>query len=112
MEKLNMRKSPNRRLTRISDAFLPAAMMVVSALPDSVVRFPADFPLLLFAAWFAVALFSLFASRGLRIAFARQPAIRRVRGSVKCSLLLTLAGGRRAAAGRRGLPDEYRTYIL
>lgn len=107
-----MRKSPNSRLTRISDAFLPAAMMVVSALPDSVVRFPADFPLLLFAAWFAVALFSLFASRGLRIAFARQPAIRRVRGSVKCSLLLTLAGGAIAAGASRLIPGLDGTAVL
>ncbi len=75
------------RLVRVPDAFLPAALAVFSMLrPDS------PSALLLYIATLIVSALSLFACRGIRLAFARQPAIRHVRGSVKCALLLTLAG--------------------
>ena len=91
----------NRSLVRPSDAILPGAMLAGSILGYGG---PAAE---LYAAWFAVALLSLFACRGLRAAFALQPAIRDVRGSVKCALLLTLFGGA-AAAGLSGLlPGGY-----
>ncbi|MBR1820179.1 MAG: hypothetical protein IJ769_01005 [Clostridia bacterium] len=76
------------RLVRVPDAFLPTALAI-----SSVLRRSSNTALELYIAWFAVACLSLFASRGIRIAFARQPAIRHVRGSVKCALLITLAGG-------------------
>lgn len=82
------RNNNHHSLLRLPDAILPAAVALCCALrPDSYLTIN------LYIAWFAVAFLSLFASRGVRIAFARQPAIRHVRGSVKCALLLTLAGG-------------------
>ena len=91
----------NHHLMRPSDAILPGAMLVASILGYGG---PAA---QLYAAWFAVALLSLFACRGLRAAFAMQPSIRDVRGSVKCALLLALFGGA-AAAGLSGLlPGGY-----
>ena len=75
------------RLVRVPDAFLPATLAAFSILrPDSLSA------LLLYIATLIISALSLFAGRGIRIAFARQPAIRHVRGSVKCALLLTLAG--------------------
>lgn len=76
------------RLARAPDAFLPLALALHAAL------FPRGaLALRLYAAELAVAGLSLFAARGARIAFARQPAMRSARGSVKAALLLTLAGG-------------------
>lgn len=82
-----------RRLSRVPDAFLPAALAAASLLR------PANRSALeLYVAWLLVCALSLFTSRGVRIAFARQPAIRHVRGSVKCALLATLIGGGVAVA--------------
>lgn len=79
------RKRP--RLARVPDAFLPLALALHTAL------FPRGaLALRLYAAQLAVACLSLFACRGARVAFARQPAMRPARGSVKAALLLTLAG--------------------
>lgn len=83
-----MKTSNIHSLLRLPDAFLPVALALCCALR------PGGFlPLNLYVAWLAVCCLSLFACRGVRIAFARQPAIRHVRGSVKCALLMTLAGG-------------------
>ena len=80
---ISMRKSlPNRKLVRASDAFLPAALMAAAA---AGCRTNAVW---LFAGGFAMALLSLFSAFGLRAAFASQPAIRAVRGSLACALLL------------------------
>lgn len=82
-----MKRQPRQpRLARVPDIFLPAAL-ALSAGPE-----PAG-ALSLYVAALAVAACSLFASRSARLAFARQPAIRSVRGSVKVALLLTLLGG-------------------
>ena len=89
-----MRKPKRPSLLRAPDAFFPLAMALCCALrPDRLS------PVNLCVASLAVACLSLFASRGTRIAFARQPSIRHVRGSVKVALLLTLSGGALAAAG-------------
>ncbi len=74
-------------LLRLPDVFLPLALALCCALrPGSLTAIN------LYVAIFATGCLSLFASRGVCLAFARQPAIRHVRGSVKCALLLTLAG--------------------
>ena len=80
------------RLVRVPDAFLPAALAVAAFL-----RPAGSAAIELYIATFIVSALSLFASRGIRIAFAQQPAIRHVRGSVKCALLATLIGGGIAA---------------
>ena len=95
------RKIPNRKLIRASDAILPGTMLAASILGYGL---PA---VELFAGWFAVALCSLFACRGLRAAFALQPSIRDARGSVKCALLLTAFGGAAAAGASGVLPGGY-----
>ena len=83
-----MKISNKPSLFRLPDALLPMALLAYSALC------PGDaLAVQLYLALFAVSLGSLFAARGARIAFARQPAMRDVRGSVKSALLLTLAGG-------------------
>ena len=75
------------RLVRIPDAFLPAALAGASMIhPNSLSALQLAFASLIVAA------LSLFAGRGVRIAFARQPSIRHVRGSVKSALALTLLG--------------------
>ena len=75
------------RLVRVPDAFLPAALAAFSILR------PGDLAgLYLYAAALIVSALSLFAGRAVRLAFAQQPAIRHVRGSVKSALLMTLAG--------------------
>ena len=86
-------KIPNKpSLLRLPDAFLPAALLAHSLLC------PGDpLAIRLYLAMLAVSLGSLFAARGARIAFARQPTMRGVRGSVKTALLLVLTGGGVAA---------------
>ena len=97
----------NLRLVRLPDAFLPAALAAASAL-----RREGNIALELYVAWLAVACLSLFASRGIRIAFARQPAIRHVRGSVKSALLMTLAGGALSAGALLAFLPALRPYWL
>ena len=100
-----MKISNKPSLLRLPDALLPAALLAYSALC------PGDaLAMRLYLAVFAVSLGSLFAARSARIAFARQPSMRDVRGSVKSALLMTLAGGGvaagAAALARKGsLPD-------
>ncbi len=75
------------RLARMPDAFLPAALAAFCVLR------PGDLSgLKLYVAGLYLSAFSLFAGRATRLAFAELPAIRRVRGSVKSALLLTLSG--------------------
>lgn len=81
-------KDKRPRLIRVSDAFLPITLMLYAAFCPESIR-----AVNLYISYLSVAALSLFACRGLRIAFARQPSIRAVRGSVHAALLLTLAGG-------------------
>lgn len=76
----------NRRLIHIQDVFVPLALLAGCFLNAPV------YALILFAGAFAVSALSLFAAFGERVAFAHQPAMRDVRGSVKCALLLESAG--------------------
>lgn len=85
------------RLLRIPDGFLPVAGIAVSLFGQG------RLSLKLFAACFATGLFSLFSCRGVRIAFARQPSMRNVRGSVKCALLTQALGFLAVLAVRRAL---------
>ena len=81
------RKVPSRlRLLRPSDAFLPLALLLCSALGKS---YTADtlFHYMLFCRLFGIA-----SAIGLRQAFSLQPSMRRARGSVKVALLLQLLG--------------------
>ena len=71
---------------RLSDGFVPAALLAASLAGGAGPAFR------LALAAFAVGLLSLFSAFGARIAFARQPSIRDVRGSVKAALLLQLGG--------------------
>lgn len=100
-----MKISNKPSLLRLPDALLPTSLLAYSALC------PGDaLAMRLYLVMFAVSLGSLFAARGARIAFARQPSMRDVRGSVKSALLMSLAGGGvaavAAALARKGcLPD-------
>lgn len=73
------------RLIRLSDAFIPASLLIVALLGYG--RNAALF----FTCFLSTALLSLFSAEGLRIAFAAQPSLRGVRGSAKCALLLQAA---------------------
>lgn len=76
----------NRSLTRIPDGFVPAALTAAAV-------FGAPRAALILAACaYGVALPSLFSAFGLRAAFATQPAMRDVHGSVKAALLLQVGG--------------------
>ena len=79
-------KKNRMKLLRPSDALVPAAF-AIGALVHS-----GTYELTLYACYLAVGLLSLFSCRGVRIAFALQPSMRYVRGSVKCALLTQLAG--------------------
>ena len=69
-------------LSRLPDLFVPASLLGVSALgqPEGAALF--------FACFTALSLLSLFTGQALRTAFAAQPGLRGVRGSVKFTLLL------------------------
>ena len=88
-----MKRPARPRLLRVPDTLLPLALALGCALQPG-----GWLPVNLYVAQMAAMCLSLFACRGVRVAFAWQPAIRAVRGSVKCALLLTLAG-RALAAG-------------
>ena len=75
------------RLTRLSDAFVPLALAICALLLEPSIS------LRLFVGCFAVSALSLFSCFGVRDAFAMQPSMRSVRGTVKCALLLQIAGG-------------------
>ena len=79
------------RLTRPSDSFIPLSLAISSLVLEPTVS------LRLFAACFAVSALSLFSCFGVRAAFAIQPSMRSVRGTVKLALLLQIAGGLIAA---------------
>ena len=83
---MKRRISGKLRLIRPTDACLPLALMLCSALGRS---YTADtlFRYLLFCRLFALA-----SATGLRQAFSLQPSMRRARGSVKAALLLQLLG--------------------
>ena len=73
-------------LMRPADGFLPLAFLVAAALGHSTAA-EQTFINMLFPALFALA-----SARGLRLAFAEQPSMRRVAGSVKLALPLQLVG--------------------
>lgn len=79
------------RLTRLSDAFVPLALAICALFLEPSIS------LRLFVGCFAVSALSLFSCFGVRAAFAMQPSMRSVRGTVKCALLLQIAGGLIAA---------------
>ncbi|MDO4866262.1 MAG: hypothetical protein Q4C10_06860 [Clostridia bacterium] len=79
------------RLSRPSDAFVPFVLAICALLWNP------NISLGLFVGCFAVSALSLFSCFGVRAAFAMQPSMRSVRGTVKCALLLQLAGGLIAA---------------
>lgn len=83
-----MKNKPRTRakLLRPSDAFLPLALIIVSALGKSGVAEQVYLNRLF------PALFALSSARGVRIAFSEQPSMRRVVGSVKLALALQFIG--------------------
>ena len=82
-----MKKSNrNRRLVRLPDA-LPALAFAVAALLR-----PGEIVLWAYACALTPALLGLAATRGARLAYARQPAMRAVRGTLKVALLLQAVG--------------------
>ena len=82
MKKINRKM----RLLRPADGFLPLAFLVAAVLGHSTAA-EQTFINMLFPALFALA-----SARGLRLAFAEQPSMRRVAGSVKLALPLQLVG--------------------
>lgn len=76
----------HRKLIRPADAFLPAALLISSILGRDTVAF--DF----FFAYMLVRLCSLATAPGLRAAFAAQPAMRYVQGSVCVALIAQIVG--------------------
>jgi len=82
MKKINRKM----RLLRPADGFLPLALLVAAVLGHSTAA-EQTFMNMLFPALFALA-----SARGLRLAFAEQPSMRRVAGSVKLALPLQLVG--------------------
>ena len=89
-----MKRNSNIKLMRVADGFLPAALLIASLTSQNSPAFT------LAICSLAVEALSLFSSHGVRIAFARQPAMRDVRGSVKCALLLQCLATAIAAAGQ------------
>ena len=88
-----MRLIKKMRLVRVSDGFLPLAFLGACLfMKDQFVI------LMLAGALLAVQLAALSTSTALRAAFATQPSIRKVRGSVKAALLMQPLGGAIAAA--------------
>lgn len=83
-----MRKKAKRarRLVRPADAFLPLALLLVSALGKSTIAEQ------VFINKLFPELFALASARGVRMAFSEQPSMRRVAGSVKLALALQFIG--------------------
>lgn len=81
-----MQKNMKRRLCRPSDAFLPAALLLSTALGRDAVAF--DF----FFAYMLVRLCALATATGLRRAFAVQPSMRYAQGSVLTALIAQIVG--------------------
>ena len=75
----------NIKLLRAADGFVPAALLAASFFGRG------RSALTLALAFLLVEALSLFSAHGVRIAFAAQPSMRDVRGSVKCALLLQVA---------------------
>lgn len=79
-------KNHYTRLSRYPDALIPAALLSASILGQR------KHVLLLYACAFAIHLFSLGVSHGIRAAFAGQTRVKSVRGSIMCALLLQITG--------------------
>ena len=98
-----MKRKP--RLFRPADAFVPAAMLVACLLG----REPLVF--YVFLHHLVVGALGLAASRGARIAFATQPSLRDVRGTVFAAVCLQVGGGLLALllgwAMFRGIPASW-----
>ena len=75
------RRSGKLRLIRPADAFLPAGLFIAALFTHPLILMP------FLAYGFGIAALSLASCRGVRVAFAAQPSIRYVRGSVKAALL-------------------------
>lgn len=81
-----MKKLTKMRMVRPSDAFLPGVFLLTSLLGrDNVTEN-------LFLWTFLARLLGLASARGLRQAFAVQPSLKKVRGSVVAALLLQVVG--------------------
>lgn len=83
---MRKRISKKARMLRLSDAFLPLALLICAALGKSNTSEQVYMNLLF------PALLALASARGVRIAFAEQPSMRRVAGSVKLALALQFIG--------------------
>lgn len=84
---MKKRISGKIRLVRPADALLPLAFLTAELLGRGRIAEETFFLCI------AVRLLGLASSNGVRIAFATQPSIRKVCGSVKTALLLQLTGG-------------------
>lgn len=84
-----MRKSIKKRrfyLIRPIDGLLPIMFMAADLMGPH--RFRGWF----FTSWFVARMFSLFSADGVRMAFATQPGMKKVRGSTTMALLLQIFG--------------------
>jgi len=73
-------------LIRPAEALLPAAFLAGELIG------PRSLKGWLFAGWFVVRLLALFSAEGVRMAFATQPGMRKVRGSTTLAALLQIMG--------------------
>ena len=78
-------------LIRPADSLLPLAFLAGELFG------PADLKGWLFGGWFAVRLMSLFTADGVRMAFATQPGVKKVRGSTTLAFLMQIIGAGIAA---------------
>lgn len=90
-----------RRLIRPADALLPLALATAALLGHGAAA------VRLFVCLWGARLLGLSTAGSLPMAFARQPSMRDVQGSVKCALLMQLVGAALAACGLRLLGPEW-----
>lgn len=83
---MHFRKKNRPALYRISDAFLPASLLVASLLERNAVAFA------LFLSLYTVRFCALSSTIGLRRTFAQQPSLRYVQGSALLALILQPPG--------------------
>ena len=95
------RKIKRRRLARPADAFLPLALLLAALFGHGI---PAVY---LFGCMWGARLLALSTAGSLRAAFAMQPSMRDVQGSVKCALLTQPMGALLIAVLLRCLSTEW-----
>ncbi len=88
---MNIKRNPSRRLLRLSDVFLPLALLAASLMGRGAAA------LLLFLALYAVKICALATADSLRAAFATQPSMKYVQGSALVALTCQLPGAALAA---------------